>query len=135
MTNPQVEKLVQYWNMTAKHDYIVMMSLFKLRHYSDSLFYAHIVLEKMMKALAVKKTGKQAVYTHNLLFLAEQAKLKLDENQGVFLDQINHFNVNARYPDIKLGIYKMCTPEFTKKYIDQVKSFFNYLCQKLTEKN
>lgn len=135
MTNLEVEKLVQYWQTTAEHDYRVMMGLFKLKHYSDSLFYAHIVLEKMLKALTVKTTGKQTVYTHNLLFLAKQAELELDEKQGAFLDQINHFNVNARYPDVKLGIYKMCTPVFTKKYIDQTKDFYQFLCQKLTEKN
>lgn len=55
---------------TARHDFETMLGLFRIKRYSDSLFYGHIVLEKILKAFVVKETKKDAPRTHNLLVLA-----------------------------------------------------------------
>ena len=51
MTPQQVKKTVSYWQEAAAHDYKTMEVLFESKRYSDTLFYAHIVLEKILKAL------------------------------------------------------------------------------------
>lgn len=69
MHKDEIEKLKDYWLKTAKHDYETMMSLFRSKRYPDSLFYGHLVLEKVIKALVVKKTKGHPPPTHNLLVL------------------------------------------------------------------
>lgn len=46
MENINIKDLIKYWFDTAKYDYETMLSLFKSKRYSDSLFYGHLVLEK-----------------------------------------------------------------------------------------
>ena len=70
MNDDEVKKLVKYWLKTAEHDYETMEGLFKIKRYADCLFYAHITLEKILKASVVKQTKEDARYTHNLVVLA-----------------------------------------------------------------
>ncbi len=63
---------------------------------------------------------------HNLVRLAELSKIKLDDEQKFFLDKINDFNIQTRYPDYQLELYKRCTKNFTKQYFDKIKEFFEW---------
>ena len=80
MNKNQVKNIVEYWQKTAKRDYKTMIGLFKIKRYPESLFFGHIALEKILKGLVVKKTEKQAPYTHDLLRLQELAELRLKED-------------------------------------------------------
>jgi len=48
-----VKKLVEYWQATAKRDYETMLGLFKIKRYPESLFFGHIVLEKILKGINI----------------------------------------------------------------------------------
>ena len=75
MEKINVKKVVEYWQVTAKRDYETMLGLFKMKRYPESLFYGHIVLEKILKGLVVKETKKEAPYIHNLTKLAELSNI------------------------------------------------------------
>lgn len=129
MTN---EELTRYWLKTAKHDYDTMVGLYRIKRYSDCLFYGHIVLEKTLKALVVKNTREPAPFIHDLVRLQDIAKLDLSEESIDLLDQINEFNIRTRYPEYKLDFYKKCTAVYTKKYFEKIKEVYKELCQKAT---
>lgn len=129
-----LKELINYWFLSAEHDYQTMLGLFKIKRYSDCLFYGHIVLEKILKALAVQYTKKPARYTHNLLILIKDANLTLSEEQLESLDAVSRFNIRARYPDKKLKFYKICTKEYTEDYFKRIKKLYKFLCQKLKER-
>ena len=128
------KKLVDYWQKTAAHDHKIMRSLFAAKHYDASLFFAHIVLEKILKALVVNETKKHALYTHDLVKLAEISTLSFSDQEIKFFNEVNDFNMDARYPEQKMEFYKICTKEYTKKYIKEVESIYKELCQKLKPK-
>jgi HEPN domain-containing protein len=134
MTSLQTKELVEYWRKLAGRDFETMEALFRAKRYSDSLFYGHIALEKVLKANVVKHTRQQAEYTHNLLKLAQDAELSLSKKEGDLLDIVNDFNMRARYPDIKLAFYKKCTKAYTEKYLLRIKALYKTLCLKLKEK-
>jgi len=125
------KKLVNYWRETAAHDHEIMRSLFKTKHYDASLFFGHIVLEKILKALVVKETKNHAQYTHNLVKLVETSKIKLDEKELNLLKNVNDFNIEARYPEQKMQFYKLCTKNYAEKYIKEIERLYKKLCQKL----
>lgn len=52
------KEIIEYWIKTARHDYKTMQGLFESKRYSDSLFYGHIVLEKVLKALVIQKNKR-----------------------------------------------------------------------------
>jgi HEPN domain-containing protein len=135
MNKINVDRIITYWLKSSHHDFLTMNGLFRIKRYSDSLFFAHIVIEKVLKGLVVKNTKEQPRYIHNLVALAEDAKLELDEIGWNLLAEINRFNIRARYPDEKLKFYKLCTRKYTEDYILKIKRLYNKLCKILKEKN
>lgn len=128
------EQTMEYWRKTAKHDYDTMLILFKSKRYSDCLFFGHIVLEKILKALAVKNKQKHPPYTHNLLFLIKTAAIDLNANDQNLLDSVNDFNIRTRYPDEKLLFYKKATKSYTEKYLKKIVNLYKKICAILEEK-
>ena len=105
-------------------------TLFKSGKYDWCLFIAHLVLEKMLKALYVKNTGKLPPRIHDIVRMADMAKVEFDEPTLEFMDAINTFNISTRYPDEKLKFYKMCTHEFTKEHFQHIKEIYECLLKK-----
>ena len=134
MKKGNVEKLIEYWQATAERDYETMLGLFKIKRYPESLFYGHIVLEKVLKGLVVKETKKEAPKTHDLVKLAEIAKLKLSNKILEYLKIVGRFNMRTRYPDARMEFYKCCDLEYTKNNIEKIKKLHKKLCQKLKQK-
>lgn len=131
MNSQSIQNIVRYWLKTAKHDYDTMVGLYSIKRYSDCLFYGHIVLEKILKAHVVKATGKQSPYTHDLARLHEIAGLNLSQETVDLLNQVNDFNIRARYPEHKLRFYKTCTASFTRGYFEKINTLYLHLCQLL----
>jgi len=129
-----LSEIIDYWAKTSRHDYETMLGLFKIKRYSDTLFYGHIVLEKILKALVVQQTKKQAPYTHNLNLLADLTKIVFDERALDLLKEVNRFNIRARYPDTKLGFYKLCDKGYAEKHLKKIKRIYKFLCQKIKQK-
>ncbi len=59
----------------------------------------HLSVEKLLKALVVKVTNYYPPKTHNLLRLAEIAKLELKDEDTQLLQKLNQFQLDTRYPD------------------------------------
>ncbi len=68
----------------------------KTRH---ALFFLHLAMEKLLKALVCKETQKPAPRVHSLPALAERAKVELTDDQKLFLAGFDRFNLSGRYPD------------------------------------
>lgn len=119
--NINVEKVVSHWIETSNDDFKTMLTLYESKSYGWSLFLGHISTEKLLKALYVKRFEKHAPFTHNLYRLAELLQLDLSDEYSDWLDEITSFNLNARYDDYKKEFYQLCTPEYTHKWIENIK--------------
>lgn len=128
-----IRKIVKYWRKTAEHDFETMNGLFSIKRYPEALFFGHIVLEKILKGIAVEETKREAPCIHNLSKLSDLAKCKLNLEEMNLLDRVNDFNIQSRYPEYKLQFYKQCDREYAKNYIDKITKLYKKLCQKLTQ--
>lgn len=126
------QKQIEYWTTSAQHDLSVAETLFQNGKYDWCLFLAHLVLEKTFKALYVQNIGQLAPRIHDLVRIADMAKIDLEEETLEFLDAVNTFNISTRYPDEKFKFYKLCTVEFTENYFNQIKEIYKCLLQKIT---
>ena len=122
-----IEKTVQYWLDGAEYDMGVAKAMFKTRKYPYALFMGHLALEKLLKALVVKKTRKHAPYTHSLEILAKKSKINMPEQTQVKLREFMEFHFEARYPDEQKAFYKKCTLSYTKEKFKEVKEIFEWL--------
>jgi len=97
----KLNKNIQYWTDSAKKDFQVAKSLFRLRYYPQCLFFCHLSLEKLLKAVVIKKIKDYPPYTHDLRKLAEIAGLDLNSKQKENLEIVSTFNIAGRYADEK----------------------------------
>jgi HEPN domain-containing protein len=122
MKNEQFDrqKLIDYWVTSSDDDFDTMMAMFVTRRYSWSLFVGHLVIEKLLKAYFVQVKEDYPPFIHNLLKLARDSDLSLDDDAKLKLTTITAFNLNTRYDDYKMGFQKRCTPEYTKEWVDKI---------------
>ena len=130
-SNIDKEKVVSHWIETSDADYLTMKSLYESKSYGWALFLGHISLEKLLKALFVSKHGKHAPFTHNLYRIAELIEIELSDEYADWLDEITSFNLNARYDDYKKEFYSLCTPEYTKDWIEKIETLRTWIKAKL----
>ena len=111
-----IAPVIQHWIDSSEENYRSMHNLLKSKEYSWALFLGHLVLEKLLKALYVKKLHEHAIFKHDLLRLARMIELELPANFEEWLDEISTFNLNARYDNYKYNFSKLCTKEFTDNW-------------------
>jgi len=126
-----VEKVYQYWLTSSDNDYEVLLNLVQSRNYNWALFLGHIVLEKLMKAYFVKKTGTHAPFSHDLRLLAERCDIEFPDDMAMQLDVITGFNINARYDTFKDDFQKRCTTEFANEWADNIKQIRQWIKERL----
>ena len=108
-----------------------MQNLIKTKEYSWALFLGHLVIEKLLKALYVKKMKTHPVFSHDLLRLATKIEIELPDSYDEWLDTITTFNLNARYDDFKQSFYKLCTKEFYNEWISKIETLRKWLISQL----
>ena len=121
-TEPNIEKIVEHWIDSANKDFNTMINLYNSKDYHWSLFIGHLVIEKLLKAVYVKKHEKHSVFIHDLLRLAKKADIALTEELEDDLDMITTFNINARYDNYKQEFYNRCTKEFTDLWKQKIEN-------------
>ena len=94
-----VEKQVSYWRTGAQEDWEVAQELVSKGRIRHGLFFAHLALEKALKAHVCRKTRDLAPRTHNLTRLAELATVELQPEQKDTLAAMNACNIEGRYPE------------------------------------
>ncbi len=128
------KKVVGYWIKNAELKWETAKSLKRSKKYSDCLFFCHLVLECLLKALVVERTGKEAPFIHNLVRLAELAELNLTADQKELLRVATPFNIRARYEDYKMAFYKKANKTYTDKYFEKSNEMRLWLLKRLPKK-
>ena len=76
-----VERHIIYWREGSQEDWVVGQELVERGRIRHGLFFVHLALEKVLKAHVCRQTRDLAPRIHNLVRLAEQAALPLDQDQ------------------------------------------------------
>ena len=108
-----------------------MENLFISGDYHWSLFLGHLVIEKLLKAIFVKKLKKQAIFSHDLLRIIRMTGLEISNEQEEWFDKITTFNLNTRYDDYKQKFRKICNKEFTNEWNSKIKELRKWLISQL----
>ncbi|MFN2269039.1 MAG: HEPN domain-containing protein [Desulfonatronovibrio sp.] len=99
--------------------------------YPYALFFAHLTLEKLLKAYFVSVKKKNSPLSHRLVYLAEKSEIELSLDQIELLEIATDFNLEARYPDEKFSFYKKCNRKFTTNYLDKIEEMKSWLLQEM----
>jgi len=126
-----VEKTVNYWIDGSEYDLETAKSLIKEKRYPHALFFGHLAIEKLLKALVVKITKGHAPHTHSLIMLAKKTEIKISAQLMDSLAEITEFNMEARYPVESRDFYKKCTKEFTDNKFEEIRKAYRWFKKKL----
>jgi HEPN domain-containing protein len=131
--NPNIDaqKIINHWIETSDSDFQAMQTLYQSKKYNWALFLGHITIEKLLKALYVKRFERHAPFTHNLYRLAELTEIDLPTEYADWLDEITSFNMNARYDDYKREFYNLSTFEYTTKWMERIKTLRQWINEML----
>jgi HEPN domain-containing protein len=81
MNDPEVNK--KYWLASADDDWTAAGHLCEKGDYPHALFFAHLTVEKVLKAVWAVRVGGVPPHTHRLTLLAEKTQIELTpERQG-----------------------------------------------------
>jgi HEPN domain-containing protein len=121
------QEVIKYWLTASKEDFDSAEILYKNKKYHHALFFCHLSIEKMLKAVIVKSTETAPPLIHDLVRLAERAGVPLNELQENELAEISTFNIAARYDDYKLSFRKKAKKQFALKYLNKTREMLQWL--------
>jgi len=95
-----VEKYVEHWKNGALEDMEAAQQMVNEDYIRHGLFFAHLALEKALKAHIFRIAEDYPPKIHSLHRLAEIAGISLDAHQRKVLAEMNRFNIEGRYSDL-----------------------------------
>ena len=118
---------VAYWLESAEDDWKVAGHLFEKGDYTYALFFGHLTIEKILKAVYVDRRNAVPPFTHRLVRIAEEMALDLSEAQLERLEIITDFNLEARYPDESFSFKRKCTRQFAEHHLEYIREMRQWL--------
>ncbi len=91
----------------------------------------NLSLEKLLKALVVKKTKARSPFSHSLPYLAEKSNELIPEEVYDNLWEFMEFHFEARYPEATKAFYKKCTKPFTAQKLKDAESILKRVSARL----
>lgn len=126
------QERISWWKLTASKDWDAVDSLLKGKNYVQALFWAHLVLEKLLKAHWIKDNKEDnPPKTHNLIKLTEHISLTFSESEKRFLEKMNDFQIEGHYPEYINNIYKIYKEKQTTIILEQVQELITCLLENL----
>ena len=123
-----IQQQIIYWSSGAEEDIAVAEELIGNKRYRHGLFFAHLALEKILKAHICKKTNELAPRIHNLVRLSEMADLALSEDHLNHLADMNEFNLEGRYP---IQYIDTASDQEANAYLSKTKEVLEWLVRQL----
>jgi len=123
---------INFWIEQAEDDWKAVFSLYNGKNYLQSLFFAHLVVEKLCKSLWIKHNIENIPpRTHNLIHLISATPIEMADDKSEFLLNLNRFQLEGRYPEYLTKMHNICNESFTKSMIDSTNNIRIWLLGKL----
>ena len=126
-----IAKQVAYWRVGAEEDWVVAKKLVADESIRHGLFFAHLALEKILKAHVCLTIQNLAPRTHNLTQLSVKAGLSLSQHHQTILEETNAFSLSGRYPEQFLPLPSLSQAEKQMRRCEEV---FQWLLSDLKER-
>jgi HEPN domain-containing protein len=123
-----VDKQIEYWSNISADDIETAEILIEKKKYKEGLFFYHLSIEKLLKAIYVKKITELAPKTHNLIYLSNKSSLEISDEQILVLNELHFYQLEGRYPENSI---KQPNIEFVLSLTNKVKELRKWLMLQL----
>jgi HEPN domain-containing protein len=126
---------ISYWNEEAETSWKMAQKLLESSDWVYALFFFHLSLEKLFKAIWVQDNVENfPTRTHDLQTLCNQTTLELDAEMYSYLAVVTSWNLETRYPDYKRLIFKRTDEKFAMNQLAKLEELRKCLLEKLSSK-
>lgn len=94
-----VQKQISYWQIGSDEELLNAQIMIANKRHLAGLFFCHLCIEKILKAIIVKVTEQHPSRTHNLSWLAEKAMVTFDDKQDNLISILQVYQLEGRYPE------------------------------------
>lgn len=93
------KSIPEQWAEQARYDLETARAMLRSERYLYVLFCCQQAVEKMLKGVIAQRSGQCPPRLHNLLRLAENAGVELDQSHTVLMEDLTRYYIQSRYPE------------------------------------
>ena len=123
-----IQKQIDYWRQGSDDDFETAGILIENKKYVHGLFFCHLSIEKIIKALIVKNTQDIPQKSHDIFYLTKIAGIELPPEMERIAQILMKYQLEGRYPE-----YYPATPEYNhvSEYFSQTRELILWFRKKL----
>jgi HEPN domain-containing protein len=107
---------INFWIKSAETNWEAGEVLLKNKKHVEGLFMFCLAIEKFLKANWVNDNiDNTPPRIHELQAIYAETDLDLDTDLIDFMDTVNRWNIEGRYPDYKFSLYKIANDDYIEK--------------------
>lgn len=123
-----LKEIEKYWIESSQDAFDTAETLFENNKFVYSMFFLHLAIEKILKALFVNQTQSESPFGHNLQNIASKIKnIDFGKKRMELFTQITTFNIAGRYDDYKNSFSSICNLDFSTNYLNKGKELLEWL--------
>jgi HEPN domain-containing protein len=115
------------WLDSAVYDIETAKYMLSSGRFIYVIFFCHLAIEKLLKALVSEITDEPAPRSHDLIYLAKRADIQLEPGQYEFVSKLNNASVPTRYPSDMQKILSEYTKQVASSYLKQTEEVTKWL--------
>jgi HEPN domain-containing protein len=123
-----INRQIEYWQKGSISDLETAYILVGNKKPVQGLFFCHLSIEKIIKALVAKTAQEIPPKSHDLFYLCSKAGIVIPDEQAAFMQILMKYQLEGRYPEY---FPKPPPPEKTKEYLMKTKQLFEWFRNKL----
>ena len=116
-----IVRQIEYWRSSAISNLETAEILVASGKYIEGMFFCHLCVEKILKALVVKQTCNIPAKTHDLFHLVDISKIVITDDQIGFMQILMKYQLEGRYPEY---YPKVPSPVKIAEYLNETKLLF-----------
>lgn len=123
-----IQKQIDYWKQGSDDHFETAGILIENKKYVHGLFFCHLSIEKIIKALIVKNTLDIPQKSHDIFYLTKIAGVELPVEMEQIAQILMKYQLEGRYPE-----YYPAVPEYNQvsDYFSQTRELLLWFRKKL----
>lgn len=123
-----IQKQIEYWLNGSIYDFETARVLIQNERFVHGLFFCHLTIEKIIKALVVKATNEIPPKSHDLFYLSQKAMIDLPEEKLTIIQILMKYQLEGRYPEY---LPEAPHQKLVINYFNQTESLLKWFREKL----
>ena len=123
---------IQYWLKTGNESWDAAIILMKSDKFVEALFFFCLAIEKYLKAnWVLDNIDHYPPRIHDLQSLYSETDLEIPTEYVDFLDTVNRWNIEGRYPDYRFSLHKIATSKYIESHFQKLIHLKSCLLERL----